>query len=121
MPSPPSRSGPSWPPLPVTIVPGQSIFDLAQEVPGVVVGLTEAYCLYWAGETDRLAVTRWRDIALANICPAPQLLPLEVTTRDHHNASATVLRELLGLRQVSSLTAHQQAAFDELVALLCPA
>lgn len=118
--SPPAAAAPSWPPFPIPIVHHQLVYDLAEETPGTVVGITEAYCIYRAQYSEQLAVARWNSIALANLCPAAQLLPRDVAVRDHHNASAALLRELIALRQVSLLTPHQQAVFNELVELLCP-
>ena len=111
-PAPPRR------PLPVTITPGMPVADVADAMPATIAGITQEYCIYHITQTDSLAVARWRDIALANVCPAEPLLPADVTQRDRGNAQAAVLRELLSLRQFG-LSALQTAALDELVALLC--
>lgn len=108
----------SWPSLPITIVPGQPVFDLADGTPGLVVGVTEAYCLYRT-QDSRLAVSSWRETAVSAICPAAQLLPREVTASDVRNASARLLRELLARELVAPLTENQRATREELVKLLC--
>ena len=69
-------------------------------------------------ETDALLVANWRDVALGNVCPADPLLSSDVTENDRQNASATLLRELLALKQFG-LTPTQTAAHDELIAYLC--
>jgi hypothetical protein len=81
------------------------------------VGFTQAYCIYRISDSDALVVADWRDVALGDVCPAEPLLPADVSENDRRNASATVLRELLGLKQFG-LTARQSAALEELVAEL---
>jgi hypothetical protein len=106
-------------PLPVTLVPGMTVVPLEGAAVGTVVGITQAYCVYRLVGTDGLQVSSWRDLALANICPAAPLLPNEVRENDHRNASATVLRELLALGRVSSLTPEQRAVVEGLLGYLC--
>jgi len=56
-------------------------------------------------------------MALGNVRPADALLTRNVAENDLLNGSATVLRELLKLKQASRrLTAAQDAAFEELLA-----
>jgi hypothetical protein len=86
---------------------------------GTVVGITQAYCVYRLAETNCLQVSNWRDLALANICPAAPLLPNNVKENDHRNASATVLQELLALGRVGSLTPEQRAVVEGLLGYLC--
>ena len=58
-------------------------------------------------------------IALARkACAADPLLPADVTENDRRNASTTVLRELLGLKQFG-LSPAQTALHDELIHDLC--
>src|SRR5690349_17550195 len=102
-------------PLPVTIVPGMSAYDVTGVPSGEVLGITQQYCIYRLAETGGLCVANWRELALGNVCPADPLLSRDVTKNDKLNASATVLRELLGLQQLTELTAAQKAALDELV------
>ena len=101
-------------PLPVTITPGMPVVDINDGIPGTIVGITQAYCIYRLPETETLVVATWRDIALGNVCPADALLPADVTANDRRNAQATVLRELLALQQFG-LSAAQTTVLDELV------
>jgi hypothetical protein len=94
------------------------VVEVTDGVIGTIVGYTQAYCIYRTRDTQTLAVARWRDIALGNVCPAEPLLPTDVAENDRRNASAAVLQELLALEQFG-LTATQSAAFSELVAELC--
>ena len=112
-PDPPRR------PLAVTIVPGMRIVDMAAELSGTIVGITQAFCIYRLADSETLSVASWRNVALANVCPAEPLLPADVTQNDRRNAQARLLGELLQLRPFG-LTAVQTAAYDELVAALCP-
>jgi hypothetical protein len=66
-----------------------------------------------------LQVGAWRDLALANVCPAEPLLDDEVQERDRRNANATVLRELLALEQTGPLNEEQRQVRDQLIAELC--
>jgi hypothetical protein len=104
--------------LPVTIAPGMLVVDVADARPSSIVAFTEAYCLYRSGETSALTVAPWRELALADICPAAPLLPTDVRQRDEHNLRAVVLRELLALEEFG-LTAAEAAARDELMQLFC--
>lgn len=106
--------------LPVTITTDMPVVEVADGVPGRIVGITPAYCVYRFAETGALAVAAWHEVALGNICPADPLLPLDVEGKDRQNASAALLRELLALRQFG-LTPVQQASLDELVDALCSA
>lgn len=105
-------------PLPVTITPGMPVVEIDHGVPAAVAGITQEYCIYHIADTDALAVARWRDVALGNVCPAEPLLPADIAERDRGNAQAAVLRQLLVLKSFG-LTSAQQAALDELVAQLC--
>ena len=105
-------------PLPVTILPGMPVVEIEAGEPAVVAGITQEYCIYRLAQTDTLAVARWRDVALGNLCPADPLLPADVTQRDRGNAQAAVLLELLNLQQFG-LTNAQTVALSELVAQLC--
>ena len=113
-----SAAEPQHRPLAVTIVPGMSVVDMASDGAGTIVGITQAFCIYRLAETDSLLVANWRDVALGNVCPAEPLLPPDVTENDRKNGSATVLRELLALKQFG-LTPTQTTAHDELIAYLC--
>ena len=95
-----------------------SVIEVNDGMVGTVAGITEAYCVFRLDETAALAVARWRDMALINICPAAPLLPADVAEIDRQNASAAVLRDLLALHQFG-LTATQTVALSELVAQLC--
>ena len=108
-------------PLHVAIVPGMPVCVMTDGSPGTVAGITQAFCIYRIDGTDSLAVANWRDIAVGNICPAPTLLPTDITENDRRNASATVLRELIGLEHVAELTPGQSTTLKELVRLLCDA
>ena len=92
------------------------VCELGEGMPGIVVGITEAYCIYRLDATETLCVRRWREIGLGYICPAPTL---SVSENDRRNASATLLRELLALEQVAALTTAQQTTLRELTNLLC--
>ncbi len=105
--------------LQVAVAVGMPVCELGDGMPGIVVGITEAYCIYRIDATETLCVRRWREIGLGNICPAPTLLPTDVNVNDRHNASATLLRELLALEHVASLTTAQQTTLCELTNLLC--
>ena len=117
---PPSshHSGPSpghqTRPLPVAIAPGMQVIEMTGEVAGTIVGFTEAFCIYKTEPLGSLSVISWRDAALGPICPAAPLLPDDVAENDRRNASATVLREFLALKQFG-LTPAQAAVCDELV------
>jgi hypothetical protein len=113
-----TESGGPLPPLPVTIVPGMLVCEMAQIETAVVAGITQAYCVYRAAGSRLLQVARWRDLALVNVCPAAPLLPAEPSENDRRNAMATALRELLLLQQVAELTPAQSAALGELEAAL---
>lgn len=105
-------------PLPITIVPGMRVVDMTGEVSGTIVGFTQAFCIYKIESLDDLSVANWRDVALGPVCPAEPLLPTDVTDNDRRNASATVLRELLALKQFG-LSPTQTAVHDELIDYLC--
>jgi hypothetical protein len=107
-------------PLPVAIVPGMRVVEVTDATVGTIVGCTEAFGIYRTSEPHALAVARWCELALLDVCPAAPLLPADVIENDRRNASATVLRELLALEQFG-LTAAQTAALRELVAQLCGA
>ena len=115
----PSNGVPKHHPLQVAIMPGMPVCEMAHGVPGNIVGITQAFCVYRLADTETLCVSNWRDIALGNVCPAPSLLSPDVTENDQRNASAALLRELLGLEHVATLTSAQQAAMDELIEFLC--
>ncbi len=102
-------------PLPVTTTPDMPVIDINDGISGTIFGITQEYCIYCFAETDGLAVARWREVALGNVCPAEPLLPADVTQRDSDNARAAVLRELLALHHFG-LTAAQTTVLDELVA-----
>jgi hypothetical protein len=106
--------------LPVAIAPGMLVVDVADALPGSIVAFTEAFCLYRSGETSTLIVAPWRELALAEVCPAAPLLPADVRQRDEHNLRAVVLRELLALEEFG-LTTAESAARDELVQHFCGA
>ena len=112
-PEPPVRRRP----LPVTITPGMPVVEIDDGMPGVVAGITQAYCIYRLPEREALIVAPWPDIALGNICPADPLLPTDVTDNDRRNGQAAVLRELLALQQFG-LSEAQRAVLDELIAEL---
>ena len=109
---------PARPPLPVTIVPGMHVYEVVEIPRGEIVAITQAYCLYRLADSDRLCISNWRELALANVCPADPLLPPEVTENDERNAAATALRELLALVEVRPLTEAQSTARDELIRYL---
>jgi hypothetical protein len=104
--------------LPVTITAGMPVMEISDAMPATIVGFTQAFCIYRINETGTLAVAKWRDVALGDVCPAEPLLPIGVTENDRRNTGATVLRQLLALKQFG-LTAAQTATLDELVAILC--
>ena len=117
----PDQVAANFKPLPVAIVPGIPVCLMTDGSPGTIAGITQAFCIYRIDGTDSLAVANWREVALGGICPAPTLLPTDVVENDHRNASATVLRELLGLEHVGPLTPGQGGTLEELVRLLCDA
>ena len=119
MTTPPSNSVPKHHLLQVAIMPGMPVCEMAHGVPGNIVGITQAFCVYRLADTETLCVSNCRDIALGNVCPAPSLLSPDVTENDQLNASAALLRELLELEHVATLTSAQQAAMDELIEFLC--
>ena len=98
--------------LPVTITAGMPMVEIADAVPATIVGITQEYCIHQIAESDTLAVSHWRDVALGNVCPAEPLLSADVTERDRDNARASLLRELLALQQFG-LTAKQAAAVTQ--------
>ena len=98
--SAPEQAAVPYRPLPVAIVPGLQVCVMPDGSPGIITGI-------------------WQDVALGNVCPAPTLLPIDVTENDRRNASATVLRELLALQQVAELTPDQTTTLEGLVNLLC--
>jgi hypothetical protein len=101
-------------PLPVAIVPGMTVVPRDDADAGTICGITEAYCLFRLTGAQCYAVAAWSELALANVCPSPHLLPADVTQNDRRNASAAVLRELLALEQFGLSTA-QAAVKDELL------
>ena len=103
----------------MTIAPGMCVVDTSEVDTGTVVGITQTYCVFRPSDGDQLQVAAWRDLALANVCPAEPLLSADVRENDHLNACATVLRELLALEQLGPLNKEQQAVRDELIAFLC--
>lgn len=105
-------------PLPVTIVAGMTVVPIDDAPVGAIRGITQAHCIFQFIGSERIGVAAWRELALANVCPAPQLLPTDVTQADWQNASAAVLRELLSLEQFG-LSATQVAAKEELLRHLC--
>lgn len=117
----PSQRKPKYRPLQVAVAAGMTVCEMGDGTPGNIVGITEAFCIYRLDDIETLCVVNWRDIALSNICPASTLLTTDVDENDRRNASATLLRELLGLQRVATLTPAQQATLKELVALLCDA
>jgi hypothetical protein len=106
------------PPLPVTIVPGMPICEIWSGTLATVVAFTEAYCIYRAEGASELSVAPWREVALANVCPADPLLPRDLTEIDRDNARAALLRELLAAKPFG-LTETQAAALAELTTMLC--
>ena len=108
-------------PLQVAVAQGMPVCEMGDGTPGSIVGIMEAFCIYRLHDIETLCVANWRDIALSNICPASTLLATDVNENDRRNASATLLRELLGLQRVATLTTAQQATLKELVELLCDA
>ena len=104
-------------PLPITITPGMSVVSLDGNLPGTIRGITQGYCVYGLG--DNVCVEPWRNLAVANVCPASPLLPRKVEENDRLNASARVLRELSLLKSLAELTPQQTAAMEELAKLLC--
>jgi hypothetical protein len=106
-------------PLPVTITPGMRVVDASDMDTGTILGITQAYCVYRTSDDCDLQVAAWRDMAVANICPAHPLLSDQVAENDRRNASATVLRELLALERLGPLRKEQQTVRDELMAFLC--
>ena len=105
--------------LPITIVPGMTVVAIPDGTPGVVAGITQAYCIYRLADGDTLCVASWRELAIGGVCPAAPLLPQDVEENDRRNAAACVLSALLGLQQLGPLTAAQQSVLDELIAHLC--
>ena len=94
------------------------VVDMTGFVAGTIGGFTQAFCIYNIESHDNLSVANWRDVAIGPVCPAEPLLPTDVTENDRRNASATVLRELLALKQFG-LTPAQTTVHDELIAYLC--
>ena len=94
------------------------VIDMTNEVAGMIVGFTEAFCIFKINSLDSLAICRWHDVALGPVCPAAPLLPDDVPENDRRNSQATVLRELLALKQFG-LTSSQTAVHDELINNLC--
>ena len=86
---------------------------------GRIIGITQAHCIFRLTAPDMITVAPWSEVALGNVCPSHALLPSDVQVNDRLNASATVLRELLKLRQASRLTDLQSNACQELLAELC--
>lgn len=95
-----------------------SICEIWSGALGTVVGFTQAYCIYRTDEVSELSVTQWRELALANICPADPLLPQDLAEVDRANTRAALLREFLAAEPFG-LTATQAAAPAELTAILC--
>ena len=106
--------------LPDTITLGMPVVEIDNGMPGTVVGITQAYCIYRIIESQALVVAPWRDIALGHVCPIDALLPADVTKKDRRNAQAAVLRELLHLEQFG-LTTVQTTLLEELTATLADA
>lgn len=106
-------------PLPVAIVVGMPVTQVNGEPDGTIVGLTQSYCIYELRRTSSLAVARWSEVAVGNVCPLNSVLPADTSENDRRNWSAALLRELLGLRPFG-LTASQNAVHDELIEYLCP-
>ena len=104
--------------LPVTITRGMFVVDHKNAGVGFVAGFTESFCIYRISGLGTLAVAEWKDIALGDIRPADPLLPMDVAERDRRNWSATVLREMIGLKQFE-FTEPQDQTFQELVGYLC--
>ena len=94
-----------------------SVVDITLEPAGTLVAFTGAYCIYRLDGSDTLAVANWRDVAVGPVCPAAPLLPAGVEENDRRNASATVIRELLALKQFG-LSERQTTAYDELTQYL---
>lgn len=113
------QTGPARRPLQVPVVQGMPVHEVCDGTAGTIVGITQAYCVYRLAEGRQLCVAPWRELALANVCPAEPLLPTDVSANDRRNANAALLRELLYVARLGSLTPAQQAVMDELVADLC--
>ncbi|MCB9923069.1 MAG: hypothetical protein H6822_12870 [Planctomycetaceae bacterium] len=106
-------------PLPVAVAHGMTVCEVGDSTPGTIVGITEAFCIYHLDCLESLCVANWRDIALSSICPASTLLPTDVNENDRRNARATLLRELVGLQRIATLTPTQRATSEELIEFLC--
>ena len=106
-------------PLPITIQPGMIVVSLEGNRPGAIKGITQGYCVY-SFDDQNVSVEPWKNLAVANVCPAAPLLPSTVSDNDRLNAAACVLRELSLLKSLSELTPRQTAAMEELLVLLCP-
>ena len=63
-------------------------------------------------------VVDWRDLAVAGLCPSPQLLPSAVEENDRRDANAVLLRELLNVEQFG-WSETQCLLRDQLVDCLC--
>jgi hypothetical protein len=99
-------------PLPITIVPGMAVVPFDSQ-PKEVIGITERYCVYRDPTLNILGIEPWKDVAVANVCPARPLLPDSTDEIDCQNGQAVLLRELLALQQFG-LTEKQEAVLEEL-------
>ena len=100
------------------VVPGMRVANWTHHPTGHVVGVCQNYCVYRL-ENGHLCVANWRDLAIAGLHPAPQVLPADVEGNDKRNASAVLLKELLYAEQFG-WSETQRMLRDELVAYLCP-
>ena len=120
----PNRSGNAQPTrpklLPITITRGMPVVNWSDNSAGTIAGITETFCIYHLDGSNGLWVAAWRELAVGNLCPAAPLLSDDLEEIDRRNASATLLRELIGMDEFG-LTAHQTATRDELIAYLCGA
>ncbi|MCA9177983.1 MAG: hypothetical protein KDB14_26145 [Planctomycetales bacterium] len=109
------------PPQHVLVKRGTRVVPLHDTQVGAVVGVAPAYCVFRLDGSEVVQVAPWRDLALADVRPAPLLLPSDIAVQDMLNASAAALSELLALRGAAQLTSAQETACRELLAKLADA
>ena len=102
----------SWE-LPLTA--GTAVADLTEAEVGTLLGITQALGIVRFGTS--IQVLPWQHIAIANVSPSPETLSSTMREKDHRNAAARALSELLLLSEFE-LTSKQHACLHELLTLL---
>ena len=109
---PTSTSADPQQPTPLVIVPGTLVVDRKHELAGTVIAVAPAFCVLQV--EDALCVSPWRDVAVGNVAPAPEMLPGEIAEHDRLNGHARVLRELEALKS-EGLVPALQVAYDDVL------